>query len=51
MTQHRVDFPVDGKGGGRKGPCLEHEAPLLSKKQEARAAREAHEKKNPRLFE
>jgi hypothetical protein len=41
MTQYRVD-------GGRRGPCLEHEAPKLSKAQEARqrkAAQEARQRK------
>jgi len=34
MTQHRVD-------GGRRGPCLEHEAPKFSKAQEARQRKAA----------
>jgi hypothetical protein len=51
-TQHRVDHPAaGGKGGGRRGPCLEHTAAPLSQKQlEAKKKREK-EALNPRLFE
>lgn len=51
MTQHRVDFPVGGaKGGGRRGPCLEHEARGLTKKQEKRREKAEHERQQPSLF-
>jgi hypothetical protein len=51
-TQHRVDFPPAGqKGGGRKGPCLEHEAQPETKKQTAARERREKEARNPRLFE
>lgn len=44
FTQHRVD-------GGRRGPCLEHEAAPLSAKQLAEQKKREKEAKNPRLFE
>lgn len=50
-TQHRVDFPVEGKGGGRRGPCLEHEAQEMTKAQIAREEKRAKEARSPRLFE
>ncbi len=44
MTQHRVD-------GGRRGPCLEHDAPEFSKMQLARRRKAERAKQNPRLFD
>lgn len=43
-TQHRVD-------GGRRGPCLEHAAPELSKAQQRRRAAEELRRQNPTLFD
>ena len=43
-TQHRVD-------GGRRGPCLEHEAKrALTRAQEKRREKLEQERKNPKLF-
>jgi hypothetical protein len=43
-TQHRVD-------GGRRGPCLEHQAEGPSKKQIAQEKKREKAAMNPRLFE
>ena len=43
MTQHRVD-------GGRRGPCLEHDAPELSQEQIRRRKQEEKERQQPGLF-
>jgi hypothetical protein len=42
-TQHRVD-------GGRLGPCLEHDAPQFTKKQEAQRRQSEKERRQPNLF-
>lgn len=42
MTQHRVD-------GGRRGPCLEHEAPMYNRKQEKEMKKKTQQSGN--LFE
>jgi ribosomal protein L44E len=43
-TQHRVD-------DGRRGPCLEHEAQPMTKKQTAAARKREREAQNPGLFD
>lgn len=51
-TQHRVDHPPAGqKGGGRLGPCTEHEAQPMTKAQIARRKKQEHDERNPSLFE
>jgi hypothetical protein len=43
MTQHRVY-------DGRRGHCLEHQAPELSKAQQRRREKEERERREPKLF-
>lgn len=42
-TQHSVS-------GGRIGRCMEHDAPLLSRRQKVARALREYEAQNPRLF-
>ena len=42
-TQHRVD-------GGRRGPCLEHDAPELSQAQRKNREKRERERQQPGLF-
>ncbi len=51
LTQHRVDHPAAGeKGGGRRGPCVEQEAPQATKKQQHAKDKREREKQQPNLF-
>ena len=52
FTQHRVDHPPAGeKGGGRRGPCMEHEAQAMTKAQIERREKRERLRRQPDLFE
>lgn len=47
-TKHMIVAHTEN--AGRLGHCLEHNAQLLTRKQQARLRKETKERQNPRLF-
>jgi hypothetical protein len=49
-TLHRVDRVAVGSRAGKPGPCLEHDAPWMTREQYARDLKANHDWKQRKLF-